>query len=86
MNVPGSEITGMRGGIHNSVTRILVKPTQMIGGCAQLSWKFNYYGPVGNDRDGFVVVRKMARIDWMDHVQRAARERELGATGAGART
>ena len=86
VNVPGSEITGMRGGIHNSVTRILVKPTQMIGGCAQLSWKFNYYGPVGNDRDGFVVVRKMARIDWMDHLQRAARERELGGAPTGART
>jgi nitrate reductase alpha subunit len=77
VNVPGSEITGMRGGIHNSVTRIMPKPTQMIGGCAQLSWTFNYYGPVGNDRDGFVIVRKMANIDWMDHVQRKAREEEL---------
>jgi len=79
VNVPGSEITGMRGGIHNSVTRIVVKPTQMIGGCAQFSWSFNYYGPVGSDRDGFVVVRKMAKIDWMDQVQHAAREAELDA-------
>ncbi len=77
VNVPGSEITGMRGGIHNSVTRILVKPTQMIGGCAQFSWSFNYYGPVGNDRDGFVIVRKMENIDWMDRVQRTKREAEL---------
>src|SRR5574337_745162 len=86
VNVPGSEITGMRGGIHNSVTRIIPKPTQMIGGCAQFSWTFNYYGPVGNDRDGFVIVRRMAKVDWMDRVQRAAREQELQATPAGART
>jgi nitrate reductase alpha subunit len=86
VNVPGSEITGMRGGIHNSVTRILVKPTQMIGGSAQFSWKFNYYGPVGNDRDGFVIVRKMAKVDWMDRVQRAAREKELGTEFVEARS
>jgi nitrate reductase / nitrite oxidoreductase, alpha subunit len=66
VNVPGSEITGARGGIHNSVTRILVKPTHMVGGYAQLSYGFNYYGTVGSNRDEFVIVRKMARIDWMD--------------------
>ncbi|WP_437435539.1 hypothetical protein [Escherichia coli] len=26
-----SEVTGMRGGIHNSVTRVCPKPTHMIG-------------------------------------------------------
>lgn len=77
INVPGSEITGQRGGIHNSVTRILLKPTQMIGGAAQFSWSFNYYGPVGNNRDGFVVMRKMNEVDWMDKVQKEAREAEL---------
>ncbi|HEX4893563.1 MAG TPA: nitrate reductase subunit alpha, partial [Hyphomicrobiaceae bacterium] len=50
-NVPGSEITGNRGGIHNSVTRVVMKPTHMIGGYAQLSWGFNYYGTVGSNRD-----------------------------------
>ncbi len=85
VNVPGSEITGMRGGIHNSVTRIVVKPTQMIGGCAQFSWSFNYYGPVGSDRDNFVIVRKMEKVDWMDRVQRAAREAELDTNLVGAR-
>ncbi|MFP1483478.1 molybdopterin dinucleotide binding domain-containing protein [Escherichia coli] len=30
MNIPGSEVTGMRGGIHNSVTRVCPKPTHMI--------------------------------------------------------
>ncbi len=66
VNVPGSEITGKRGGIHNSVTRILLKPTHMIGGYAHLSYGFNYYGTVGSNRDEFVVVRKMKHIDWMD--------------------
>jgi len=66
INTPGSEITGQRGGIHNSVTRIVTKPTHMIGGYAQLSYGFNYYGTIGTNRDEFVVVRKMKKIDWMD--------------------
>jgi nitrate reductase / nitrite oxidoreductase, alpha subunit len=66
VNTPGSEITGARGGIHNSVTRIVVKPTHMIGGYAQFSYGFNYYGTIGTNRDEFVVVRKMNRVDWMD--------------------
>ena len=66
VNTPGSEITGARGGIHNSVTRIVVKPTHMIGGYAQFSYGFNYYGTIGTNRDEFVVVRKMNRVDWLD--------------------
>jgi len=66
INTPGSEITGTRGGIHNSVTRIVTKPTHMIGGYAQLSYGFNYYGTIGTNRDEFVVVRKMKKVDWMD--------------------
>ncbi len=66
VNLPGSEITGQRGGIHNSVTRVCPKPTHMIGGYAQLAYGFNYYGTVGSNRDEFVVVRKMNRIDWLD--------------------
>ncbi|WP_287806447.1 nitrate reductase subunit alpha [Diaphorobacter sp.] len=66
VNTPGSEITGMRGGIHNSVTRVVLKPTHMIGGYVQFSYAFNYYGTVGTNRDEFVVVRKMNRIDWLD--------------------
>ncbi len=68
INTPGSEITGTRGGIHNSVTRIVTKPTHMIGGYAQLSYGFNYYGTVGTNRDEFVVVRKMKKVDWMEEV------------------
>jgi nitrate reductase alpha subunit len=66
INTPGSEITGVRGGIHNSVTRIVLKPTHMIGGYAQFSYGFNYYGTIGTNRDEFVVVRKMAKVDWLD--------------------
>ncbi|MGD9550186.1 MAG: nitrate reductase subunit alpha, partial [Burkholderiaceae bacterium] len=66
INTPGSEITGTRGGIHNSVTRIVTKPTHMIGGYAQFSYGFNYYGTIGTNRDEFVVVRKMRKIDWLD--------------------
>ncbi|MGB6009393.1 nitrate reductase subunit alpha [Castellaniella sp.] len=66
VNVPGSELTGKRGGIHNSVTRTVVKPTHMIGGYAQLAYGFNYYGTVGSNRDEFVVVRKLKKVDWMD--------------------
>ncbi|MCC7267232.1 MAG: nitrate reductase subunit alpha, partial [Caulobacteraceae bacterium] len=44
VNTPGSELTGLRGGIHNSVTRTVPKPTHMIGGYAQLAYGFNYYG------------------------------------------
>ncbi|TXL66324.1 nitrate reductase subunit alpha [Zeimonas arvi] len=66
VNTPGSEITGTRGGIHNSVTRAVLKPTHMIGGYAQLSYGFNYYGTVGSNRDEFIILRKMDKVDWMD--------------------
>ncbi len=66
VNVPGAESTGHRGGIHNSLTRTVLKPTHMIGGYAQLAYGFNYYGTVGSNRDEFVIVRKMNKVDWMD--------------------
>jgi len=75
VNTPGSEITGTRGGIHNSVTRIVTKPTHMIGGYAQLSYGFNYYGTIGTNRDEFVVVRKMKKVDWLDEPATAETER-----------
>ena len=58
VNVPISEVTGSRGGTDNSLTRISMKPTHMIGGYAQLSWGFNYYGPCGTQRDQLIVIRK----------------------------
>jgi nitrate reductase alpha subunit len=59
-------VTKQRGGIHNSVTRIVTKPTHMIGGYAQQSYGFNYYGTVGSNRDEFVIVRKMDKVDWLE--------------------
>jgi nitrate reductase alpha subunit len=79
INTPGSEITGARGGIHNSVTRIVLKPTHMIGGYAQLSYGFNYYGTIGTNRDEFVVVRKMRRVDWLEEPTRAGTDRPAHA-------
>ncbi len=66
VNTPGSELTGRRGGIHNSVTRAVLKPTHMIGGYAQLSWGLNYYGTVGSNRDEFVIVRRLEKVDWLE--------------------
>tara|TARA_R110002096_G_scaffold166630_11_gene335980 strand:+ start:23 stop:1417 length:1395 start_codon:yes stop_codon:yes gene_type:complete len=64
INTPKAETTGGRGGIHNSVTRAVVKPTHMIGGYAQLSYGFNYYGTVGSNRDEFVICRKANDVEW----------------------
>jgi len=66
INTPGSGLSGQRGGTHNSVTRIMVKPTHMIGGYAQLSYGFNYYGPVGSQRDEIIVVRKAEEVKWYE--------------------
>ncbi len=66
VNVPGSPLTGQRGGIHNSVTRAILKPTHMIGGYVQQAYGFNYYGTVGSNRDEFVIVRKLEQVDWLE--------------------
>ncbi|MDF1587044.1 nitrate reductase subunit alpha [Marinimicrococcus flavescens] len=72
VNTPGSQITGNRGGIHNSVTRTTLKPTHMIGGYVHQAYGFNYYGTVGSNRDEFVIVRKMTDIDWLEGPYEAA--------------
>ncbi len=66
LDTPGASLTGQRSGTHNSVTRIMVKPTHMIGGYAQLSYGFNYYGPTGSQRDEVIVVRKAGEVDWYE--------------------
>nr|MCU0258155.1 molybdopterin-dependent oxidoreductase [Solirubrobacteraceae bacterium] len=58
LNVPISETSGNRGGTDNAVTRIILKPTHLIGGYAQLSWGFNYYGAIGTQRDALTLIRK----------------------------
>jgi nitrate reductase alpha subunit len=55
---PLTQRTKRPGGTDNSLTRVLLKPTHMIGGYAQLSYGFNYYGCTGIQRDEVTVVRK----------------------------
>jgi nitrate reductase alpha subunit len=61
IDVPLSETSGKRGGIHNSITRLLVKPSHLIGGYAQLSFAFNYLGPTGNQRDEVTIIRRRSQ-------------------------
>ncbi|QUH02547.1 nitrate reductase subunit alpha [Saccharopolyspora erythraea] len=58
VNVPKSRTDGRRGGIHNSLTRIQIKPTHLIGGYAQQSFALNYHGPTGNQRDEVTTIRR----------------------------
>jgi nitrate reductase alpha subunit len=83
VNVPGSNTTGKRGGILNSVTRITPKPTHMIGGYAQFSYSFNYYGTVGSQRDEWVVIHKIEDrdVDWLERDLTPAREAQLNPPG-----
>ncbi|MBX3195859.1 MAG: nitrate reductase subunit alpha [Microbacteriaceae bacterium] len=61
VDVPIAETSGQRGGIHNSLTRILLKPSHLIGGYAQLAWAFNYLGPTGNQRDEITTIRRRSQ-------------------------
>ncbi len=61
IDVPKSEATGKRGGIHNSVTRIMLKPTHLIGGYAHLAYAFNYLGPTGVQRDIVSTIRRRSQ-------------------------
>jgi nitrate reductase alpha subunit len=58
VNVPRTELSGKRGGVHNSLTRLLLKPTHLVGGYAQFTYAFNYYGPTGNQRDEVTTIRR----------------------------
>ncbi|HEY7225061.1 MAG TPA: nitrate reductase subunit alpha [Micromonosporaceae bacterium] len=58
---PRSEISGWHGGSDNSITRIVVKPTHLIGGYGQFTYGFNYYGPTGSQRDELVVIRRRSQ-------------------------
>ncbi|MDR0481724.1 MAG: nitrate reductase subunit alpha [Cellulomonadaceae bacterium] len=61
VDVPLTETSGLRGGIHNSLTRIILKPTHLAGGYAQLTYAFNYIGPTGNNRDEVTVLRRRSQ-------------------------
>ncbi len=65
IDVPLTERDGKRGGIHNCLTRILIKPSHMVGGYAQLAYFFNYIGPTGNNRDEVTMIRKRtAKVEY----------------------
>jgi nitrate reductase alpha subunit len=61
MGVPRIEKTGKRGGIHNALTRLMIKPTHLIGGYAQQSFALNYHGPTGNQRDEVTTIRRRSQ-------------------------
>jgi nitrate reductase / nitrite oxidoreductase, alpha subunit len=61
IDVPRAETSKKRGGIHNSLTRLFLKPSHLIGGYAQLSFAFNYLGPTGNQRDEVTVIRRRSQ-------------------------
>jgi nitrate reductase alpha subunit len=61
---PKPDVRGYeRGGGHNSFTRVRLKPNLLAGGYGQFSYHFNYWGPVGVNRDSHVLVQKMKRVE-----------------------
>jgi nitrate reductase / nitrite oxidoreductase, alpha subunit len=62
-SVPKSQVRGnRRAGGHNSFTRVHLKPSLLVGGYGQFTYHFNYWGPVGVNRDTHVLVRKMDEV------------------------
>lgn len=65
LSVPKSPIRGgRRAGGHNSLTRTRLKPNLMVGGYGQFTYHFNYWGPVGCNRDTHILVRKLTELKW----------------------
>lgn len=63
--VPKSEARGgRRSGGHNSLTRLRLKPNLLAGGYGQFTYHFNYWGPVGVNRDTFAIVQKMKKLEF----------------------
>jgi nitrate reductase alpha subunit len=65
LSVPTSPLRGhRRAGGHNSLTRVRLKPNLMLGGYGQFTYHFNYWGPIGCNRDTHVYVRKLPELKW----------------------
>ncbi len=65
LSVPKSPLRGKRrAGGHNSLTRTRLKPNLMVGGYGQFTYHFNYWGPVGCNRDTHIIVRKLPALEW----------------------
>lgn len=58
---PLNEKSGRRGGTHNSLTRIMIKPVHVAGGYGHLTYGFNYIGPTGNNRDEVTRIRRRSQ-------------------------
>ncbi|MDP6051466.1 MAG: molybdopterin-dependent oxidoreductase, partial [Candidatus Latescibacteria bacterium] len=64
-SVPKSPLRGnRRAGGHNSLTRTRIKPNFLLGGYGQFTFHFNYWGPIGCNRDTHVMVRKLPELRW----------------------
>ncbi|RJP26550.1 MAG: nitrate reductase subunit alpha [Candidatus Abyssobacteria bacterium SURF_5] len=61
---PKAPLRKMRGGTHNSLTSLRLKPVHMMGAYAQLSYRFNQYGPPMTERDTYVLVHKVKKPKW----------------------
>jgi nitrate reductase alpha subunit len=64
-SVPKSPLRkNRRAGGHNSLTRTRLKPNFMAGGYGQFTYHFNYWGPIGCNRDTHIMVRKLPKLVW----------------------
>jgi nitrate reductase / nitrite oxidoreductase, alpha subunit len=62
-SAPKSQVRGgIRGGGHNSLTRLHFKPNLLAGGYGQFTYHQNYWGPVGVTRDTYVLIQKMEKL------------------------
>jgi nitrate reductase alpha subunit len=65
LSVPTSPLRGhRRAGGHNSLTRTRLKPNLMLGGYGQFTYHFNYWGPIGCNRDTHILVRRLPELKW----------------------
>jgi nitrate reductase alpha subunit len=64
-SVPRSPLRkNRRAGGHNSLIRARLKPNFMIGGYGQFTYHFNYWGPIGCNRDTHILVRKCPHVQF----------------------
>jgi len=64
-SVPKSPLRkNRRAGGHNSLTRTRLKPNFMIGGYGQFTYHFNYWGPIGCNRDTHIIIRKCPVVNF----------------------
>jgi len=60
--IPKSQLRGRRAGGNNALTRVHLKPNFLAGGYGQFTYHFNYWGPLGCNRDTHVIIQKMTKV------------------------